>query len=186
MEVEVRKLTVLEFREIEFDDRDTNWYELIDGEVIKRKAPTPQHQEILSELTDQIKAYIKQNKLGKVFFAPIDVFLDEVNQPQPDLVFVAADQANIITRNGIEGVPRLVVEIISPSSIVRDRITKKAIYEQAGVAEYWLVDPQNSEIEIYALVDGRYELYSAASVTEGKLLSKLFAEFTVDLTTLFA
>lgn len=186
MEVEVKKLTVAEFREIEFDDRDTNWYELIDGEIMKRKAPTPQHQRLVRRLTIAIDRYIVERSLGEVFTSPIDVFLDEVNQPQPDLVFVAVDQLSIITKNGIEGVPRLVVEIISPSSIVRDRITKKATYEQAGVAEYWLVDPQNGEIEIYALTDGRYELFSAASITEGKLRSKLFAELTLDLMNLFA
>lgn len=187
MEVGIKKMTVAEFREIEYDDSDTNWYELLDGELMKRKAPTPRHQELLSELNDQVKAYIKQHNLGKVYFSPIDVFLDDVNAPQPDLVFVATDQLSIIAKNGIEGIPRLVVEIISPTSIIRDRITKKVLYEQAGVAEYWLVDPQNGEIEIYGLSDSaRYELISAASVTEGALKSKVFATLSINLSALFA
>lgn len=192
MEVGIKKMTVAEFREIEYDDSDTNWYELLDGELMKRdgsafRAPTPEHQRLVRRLIIALDAYINAHQLGEVLSSPIDVFLDDVNVPQPDLVFVATDQLSIITKNGIEGVPRLVVEIISPTSIVRDRINKKALYEQAGVAEYWLVDPQNGEIEIYGLSDSaRYELISAASVTEGALKSKVFATLSINLSALFA
>ncbi|WP_229366036.1 Uma2 family endonuclease [Fibrisoma montanum] len=89
-----------------------------------------------------IYAHVEQHKLGQVYYAPIDVFLDEHNSPQPDLVFVATRQLAMITSNGIEGVPTLVVEIISPASIIRDRVTKKALYERSGVQAYWLVDPK--------------------------------------------
>lgn len=184
-ETGVKKMTVAEFRELELADDDPFFYELIDGELVKRNAPTPKHQDILSELNDQIKPFVRQNQLGRVFFAPVDVFLDNDTAPQPDYVFVSRDNEHIITGNGIEGVPTLVIEIISPTSIVRDRFTKKNLYERFGVPEYWLVDPQNQEIEIYALTENRYELLSAATVLEGELISNVLTGLVLDMKTLF-
>ena len=184
-ETGVKKMTVAEFRELDVADDDTFFYELIDGDLVKRNAPTPKHQDILSELNDQIKPFVKQNQLGRVFFAPVDVFLDENSAPQPDYVFVSKNSEHIITGNGIEGVPTLVIEIISPTSIVRDRFTKKNLYERFGVPEYWLVDPQNQEIEIYALRDNRYELLSAATVLEGELMSNVLTGLVLNVKALF-
>ncbi|CCH51512.1 hypothetical protein BN8_00440 [Fibrisoma limi BUZ 3] len=186
MEVEVKKISVAEFQEMEFDENDSHLYELINGELVKRKAPTPQHQRLSIKLSVSIHTHVEQHKLGQVYYAPIDVFLDDHNSPQPDLVFVAADQLSIITKNGIEGVPALVVEIISPTSIIRDRVTKKELYERSGVQEYWLVDPQNQEIEIYTLQDGQYVLLSAASSLEGELKSAVLPGLSIDTKTLFS
>jgi len=185
-EVALQKMTVAEFREMELDDNDTSLYELINGEVFRRSAPTPRHQELLSELNDLIKAHVKTNQSGKVYFATIDVFLNNYTAVQPDLVFVPTDQLAMITTNGIEGVPALIVEIVSPSSIVRDRQVKYEVYEQAGVAEYWLVDPANQEIEVYQWQQQRYVLLSAASAIEGTLASAVLPGFVLDLKTLFA
>lgn len=173
MEVEVRKLTVAEFGKIEFDDTDTNRYELIDGEIMKRngpalRAPIPQHQAILSELNDQSKAYVKQKNWVERILRPLTSSCGRLT-------------ANYHQKS-IEGVPRLVVKITSPAwSVVRDRITERAIYEQAGVAEYWLVDPQNRGIEVYALENGRYKLVRAASATEETFTSKLSGWIPIDL-----
>lgn len=185
--VEIRKLTVAEFHEMEFDDNDTHLYELLDGEIVKKKAPNPRHQLILAELYDQVKAFVRQqSQSGKVLFAPVDVFLDDVNGPQPDLVYVSHPKISLITTDGVMGVPDLIAEVISPSSIYRDRVTKKALFEQFGVQEYWLVDPADNFIEIYALADGHYELLSAASVEEGQLSSGVLPGLGLDLNTLFA
>ncbi|CCH55506.1 hypothetical protein BN8_04767 [Fibrisoma limi BUZ 3] len=186
LHVETRKLTVAEFHRMEFDDNDTHLYELLDGELVKKKAPTPKHQLILSELYDQIKAFVKQQQIGYVLFAPVDVFLDDYNSPQPDLVFVDKTKADLITNDGIVGVPTLVVEVISPSSVYRDRVTKKALYERFGVPEYWLVDPADEYVEIFTLVDGQYQLLSAASLEEGQLTSNVLTGLTLDLKSLFA
>jgi Uma2 family endonuclease len=183
--VEPKKLTVAEYHQMEFSDDDTHLYELLDGDIVKRKAPAPRHQLILSELNDQVKAFVKANQLGRVIFSPIDVFLDEDNAPQPDLVFVAQHQLHIITENGVEGVPTLVVEIISPTSVYRDRVTKKALYERVGIQEYWLVDPADEYIEIFALREGRYDLLSAASTQEGTLHSEVLPGLVLDINTLF-
>ena len=185
--IDIQKLTVAEFHQMEFGDDDTHLYELLDGELVKKKAPAPRHQLILAELYDQVKAFVRQQpQPGKVLFAPVDVFLDDNTAPQPDLVYLAPDTLNLITRDGVMGAPTLVVEVISPSSIYRDRVTKKALYERFGVPEYWLVDPGDNFIEIYVLTDGQYKLLSAASVEEGRLSSGVLPGLAPDLNALFA
>ncbi|GAB4037376.1 Uma2 family endonuclease [Spirosoma gilvum] len=185
--IDIRKLTVAEFHQMEFDDNDPYLYELLDGELVKKRAPAPRHQLILAELYDQIKAYIRQQpQPGKALFAPVDVFLDDVNAPQPDLVYLAPDKLGLLTTDGILGAPSLVVEIISPSSIYRDRVTKKELYERFGVQEYWLIDPADNFIEIYSVVDGQYKLLSAASLEEGTLVSGVLPDLNIDVKTLFA
>lgn len=185
-DVVLKKMTVAEFREMEIDDNDTGLYELIDGEVIRKSAPAPIHQRISRTIAFAMHQHVTQHQLGEILYAPIDVFLDDNNAPQPDIVFVGANQADIVTNDGIEGVPTLVVEIISPSSIVRDRKDKYAVYERVGVPEYWLIDPANQEIEIYQWQQGRYVLLSAASVLEGQLTSAVFPNLNLDLKTLFS
>lgn len=184
--VEIRKLTVAEFHQMEFDDNDTYLYELLDGELVKKKAPSPRHQLILADLYYQIETFVRQqNQAAKVFFSPVDVFLDDNSAPQPDLVYLAPDKVNLVTIDGVIGAPTMVVEVISPSSIYRDRVTKKALYERFSVQEYWLVDPADNFIEIYALADSQYKLLSAASIEEGKLSSGVLPGFVLDLNALF-
>lgn len=176
---------------MDFDDPNAHLYELIDGEIVKNhgpafRAPAPRHQEVSFNLAQALGSYIKEQKLGKVYIPPIDVFIDGLNSVQPDILFIPTDSLHIVTTDGIEGVPTLMVEIISPTSIYRDRVTKKQLYERHGVQEYWLVDPQESLIEVYALQNGRYGLLSAATPLEGVITSNLLPGLTLDVNALFA
>lgn len=92
----------------------------------------------------------------------------------------------MITHDGIMGIPDLIIEIISPTSIIRDRIEKKNLYERMAVQEYWLVDPQYEAIEIYTLQNNRYELFSAATTLEGEFKSAIFDGLSINLTDIFA
>ena len=79
------------------------------------------------------------------------------------------------TDRGYEGVPKLIVEVISPSSVKRDRIEKRELYECMGVEHYWLIDPKNKNIEIYNLVDGVYvleDIYTDYDAYELERMSK--------------
>jgi Uma2 family endonuclease len=187
MQVAIEKITVEAYRAMEFDENDlTSYtYELIDGDIVKRNAPTPQHQRYSRLITKALDAFVTTNQSGEIFYSPIDVFLDDENAPQPDILFVPNAQAHIVTKNGIEGIPPLVVEIISPSSAYRDRVTKRALYERVGVAEYWLVDPVELLVEIFTLAEGRYQLLSAATPTEGILASIVLPGLVVDVAVLF-
>lgn len=74
-------------------------------------APDPQHQDTLANLNDDLRQHVKSRGLGKVYFAPVDVILDNTTIVQPDLVFVDGDRLGRITKRGIEGPPTLVVEV---------------------------------------------------------------------------
>jgi Uma2 family endonuclease len=182
--LELKQVTYQEFRQMDFDENDNFLYELLDGEIVKKSAPSPQHQRLVRNTFLALNKIVS-NTIGEILFSPIDVFLDEYCVPQPDLVFVSVKNAHFITKDGIIGVPDLIIEVISPSSVIRDRIEKKNIYERFSVKEYWLIDAQNEEIEIYTIENGRYELLSAATQFEGELKSKVFIDLVINLKEIF-
>lgn len=179
------KITVETFRSMYFDDTDDFYYELMEGELIKKSARAPIHQAVSGKLYFEIETYNRLKKLGIVLCAPIDVLLDKYNQLQPDLIFIINERKSLMTKDGIKGAPDLVIEIISPSSVMRDRIEKKRIYQRSGVREYWLVSPEYEEIEVFVLKDNVYDLFSAATKTEGKLESIVLKEMQLDLKHIF-
>lgn len=91
---------------------------------------------------------------GEVYIAPLDVILSPTNVVEPDLLFVANDQLQIITEMNIQGSPSLVAEVVSNPRI--DRVRKWEIYARFGVAEYWVVDPESDWVEIYRLTGDGY------------------------------
>ncbi len=151
---------------------DEKRYEIIEGELFMAPAPLVFHQEISSELFGMIWTFVKKNELGKVLAAPIDVILSDNSITQPDIVFVAKDNYQVIAKHGLIGPPDFVVEIISPSSIRRDRHQKKMLYEKFGIKEYWIVDPANKSIEQFNIVDGKYELTGFAA-EKGTVISQV-------------
>jgi len=181
-----KKISVSEFRGIPFKENDPFYYEIIDGQMIRKSAPAPFYQAILKNLLFAIETFNRQNQLGKLFCAPVDVYMHEYNKPQPDLLFILEKNKQIITDDGINGIPDLIIEIISPSSMLRDRIEKKNIYERCMVPEYWLVDPKYSTIEVYTLDDNKFELYNASTALEGEFKSSLFSSLTLDLKKIFS
>jgi Uma2 family endonuclease len=159
---------------------DGRRYEIIDGDLLMAPAPDTWHQDWSRELTLIVATYVKRTKLGKVFIAPVDVVLDPENTVQPDLVFVSAANLPIIQHRAIFGVPDMVVELVSPSSVRRDRYDKKALYARFGVKEYWIGDPANKALEILTLKSGNYELHCCAE-EKGKLTSPLLPGLEFDL-----
>lgn len=93
-----------------------------------------------------------------IFYAPIDVILSQTEVRQPELVLVAQIRIDILTNRGIEGVPDLVIEIISPTSLKRDKLDKLAVYAHFNIPEYWIVDPNLEALEQYILKNKRYDL----------------------------
>ena len=164
METTTKKITYKEFRQMEFDENDRFFYELLKGELVKKSAPSALHQRISRRLSFKIESWIQEKDLGELFYSPIDVFLDDYNAPQPDLIFIKKQRLEIVhLDNGIVGVPDLIVEIISPSSIKRDRFDKMNIYQKFKASEYWIVDPANSSIEIYTLQNDELEITDFAA-----------------------
>jgi Uma2 family endonuclease len=86
------RVTYAEYRALDVDD--TFLYELLDGTLVKKSATSPMHQRTSRKLLFAFEAFISQQQLGELFYAPIDVFVDEANIPQPDLLFVAAERSS--------------------------------------------------------------------------------------------
>jgi Uma2 family endonuclease len=134
--------------------------ELIEDQLFMSPAPTLQHQEILADLFAQIHAAVKSARLGKVYFAPVDVFLNEKNVFQPDLVFVAQKNLGRLAEDGIHGAPDLIVEILSDTTKSLDLSGKKKQYEAAGVEEYWVVDSKTCLCTGFRLTKGKYRQFA--------------------------
>ncbi|MFQ5615167.1 MAG: Uma2 family endonuclease [Anaerolineales bacterium] len=134
-------------------------YEIIEGELYMSPAPRPSHQRVSFDIAFVLNTFVKKHKLGQIFTAPIDVNLPEVASPvQPDVVFISNDQMHTIKEAFIEGVPNLVIEILSPGNPAYDRRTKFHIYARAGVQEYWIIDPHNRTIDVFVLRGRAYAL----------------------------
>ena len=176
LEKQAKRWTYEEYYRLDDDQR----YEIIDGNLLMAPAPDTSHQDWSRELTVLLAAYVKRTKLGKVFAAPVDVVLDAENTVQPDLVFVSSANLGIIQQRAIFGTPDLLVEIVSPSSMRRDRYDKKELYARFGVKEYWIGDPANVALEILTLKAGQYELHCSAE-QKGKLSSLVLKGLDFDL-----
>ena len=133
-------------------------YELIDGiAYMMSPAPGRRHQGIGGNIFAHLWNFLR-GKPCKVYDAPFDVRLnaadDDDTVVQPDIV-VVCDQAKLDDK-GCNGAPDLVVEILSPSTASRDRVLKFNKYLQAGVREYWIVDPDSKTVLTHMLKDGQY------------------------------
>lgn len=142
--------TVEDYYKLPEDER----YELIDGYLFKMLVPTGLHQLIAGEIYRQIANFIcDRNGKCLPFIAPVDVQLDRDNRTmvEPDVV-ILCDKDKFLNRV-IYGAPDFVLEVISPSTSRKDYTLKLAKYENAGVREYWIVDPYKERILIYNFDD---------------------------------
>jgi len=133
-------------------------YELIDGvPYLMSPAPSWTHQKISGELNRQFANFLL-DKSCKVFAAPFDVRLNADKSDdtvvQPDLVIVC-DQSRLV-KTGYMGVPEMIIEILSPSTARHDKLLKFNKYLEAGVSEYWIVDPESKTLSVYLLKNGEY------------------------------
>jgi len=162
---------------------DGQRYELLHGDVhAMSPAPSWQHQVISGNLEFEIKSQLRPRKTCHVVYAPIDVYLSHDTVVQPDII-VVCDQKKIEKR-GCVGAPDLVVEILSPSTAKADWKDKYLLYEQSGVREYWIVNPDDALVHVFRLMDGKFFLdgtYSAADTVK----IAIFEEVAIDLRNVF-
>jgi Uma2 family endonuclease len=150
--------------------------ELWDGKIIMSPAPTPSHQDVVLNFATLLKGFVRSKGLGRVFVSPIDLVLSERRAVQPDVTYISKGRLAII-QDAIRGVPDLVAEVISGGTWKRDRVEKKGLYEQFGIAEYWIIDPEAHTIEVFVLGRKGYELHSRAGLGE-TAASKLLSGFS--------
>jgi Uma2 family endonuclease len=132
-------------------------YQLIQGDLYMAPAPNRFHQEISRNLQFELHSYLKRNPIGKLFDAPFDVYLDKINVFQPDLLIVLNERLGILTEEGAEGAPELVVEILSPKTRRLDLLNKKLEYARAGVKELWIIDPEPRSLTVRQLTSDGVE-----------------------------
>jgi Uma2 family endonuclease len=167
-------------------------YEIIDGIAYMQAAPSRIHQEILMELSKQIANYLS-GKPCKVYPAPFCVRLpkgdeksenDIKNVVEPDITVVC--DSSKLDEKGCKGAPDMIIEIISPNSGKKDRLVKFKKYEEAGVKEYWIVEPEWKIISVFTLQEnrryGRPEMYTE----EDKVKVTIFPDLVIDLGPVFA
>ena len=179
--VSKRKLTYEDYLKTPDDKR----YELIEGELIMTPSPATYHQWLSKNIEYELEKYVRGKGIGKVFYAPYDVYLDDENVFQPDILFISKARSGIIGEHNVQGAPDLVVEILSESTAYNDLIRKKKLYAEFAVNEYWIVDPGEKKIEIYSLKERIFVLshsYSEKDILESPMLSEL----KIDLPTVFS
>ncbi len=151
------RMTYEEF--LDWCDEDTR-AEWVDGEVEMVSPASDRHQDLARFLTAVFSVYVEAHDLGIVRPAPFQMKTGaDLPGREPDLLFVARKHRDRLRETHLDGPGDLVVEIVSPESIARDRGTKFYEYEVGGVREYWLIDPLRQQAEFYRLgKDGRYRV----------------------------
>jgi|SRR3990172_4176153 len=160
-------------------------YQLIEGELVMTPAPTTIHQIISGNVFIKMTAFVKEKSAGLVLYAPVDVYIDEENAFQPDIVFVSKQRRDIIKDDGIHSAPEIVIEILSPSTAYYDMKKKFRMYEKFGVKEYWIVDPEMKTFELYALSEKGKFILSAGFTDQGTVKSGILAGFEITLEEIF-
>ncbi|MBR0260337.1 MAG: Uma2 family endonuclease [Selenomonadaceae bacterium] len=154
-------------------------YEIIEGVKFMSPSPGWGHVNVTANLIKLIGNYASINKLGVVAPDNFDVHFPDGNLFQPDFIFVNAENAKLLFQskdNTIHGVPDMVAEIFSKSTMKRDIGIKKDIYEKNGVREYWIIDPWSENIQVYILRDGKYQLDDVYQNYSDEELSELTEE----------
>jgi Uma2 family endonuclease len=163
---------------------DGKRYEIAQGVLIMTPAPEPGDQRISREISFCLYEHIMTRKLGEVLYAPVDVVLSEEDTFQPDVLVILNEHLERIQEKLVAGAPDLVVEIISPGSLLNDRVTKKLAYERAGIPEYWLVDPEKKTVEVFVLENGAYTSLGLFK-GEQQLQSRIVPEMSVPVAHFF-
>lgn len=129
---------------------DGNRYELVYGELLVSPAPVARHQLVLGRLHARLFTYLERTRAGRVYFSPADISWGREADllVQPDLFVVAPEDARrMVWREMLH--LSLVVEVLSPSTSRYDRFTKRRLYQQMNVPQYWIVDPVGEAVEVW-------------------------------------
>jgi Uma2 family endonuclease len=180
MVAEPRLMTVTEFMKLPEQTKPT---ELIDGEVIVTITPTYEHNQIALRLVAELMPVARARKLGAWSVAPLVLFISTYNVYQPDAMFFTPEHIPDRKKLPLMEIPEIVVEVLSPSSRSRDRVRKRSAYADRGIAEYWIIDPEQSRIIVSLRnVEGAYIEHA---MNDPVIPAGLFAGVELDLDWIF-
>lgn len=152
--------------------------ELIDGKIYSMASPTLTHQDLLGWLNMRIRQYIME-KGGpcRVLPAPFAVYIkdDDYNYVEPDISVIC--EPGKLDEKGCHGAPDWVLEIVSPSSRAMDYIRKCSLYEEAGVRDYWIIDPKERQIMVYDFEHGKAKKYAFSERVKAGIYEDLVLDF---------
>lgn len=161
-------------------------YEVVYGALHMSPSPRYLHQKIMLRLSSLLDQFARETGAGEVIIAPFDVVLSEHNVVQPDLLFISKERRSILTDKNVQGPPDFVVEVLSEGNRKYDEEVKRKLYEQFGVREYWIVDPELESIKVYHLEGDRYRLRGIFWKKQRDMLSsKLLEASSFPLTDIF-
>ena len=182
------KTKIVDFEEfLQMDKENEHRLEYFDGEVVYLESPSVEHQRVLLNIAAEFRNYFR-GKSCEVFISPLDVWLTNEEKTtkvkvQPDLIVITYKSG--LMENAYEGVPALVIEIISTSNQTHDRIRKYSTYMEFGINEYWMVNPELKTVEVYVLEAGEYK---QAAIYKGDdcAVSQIFGGLKIHLEEVFS
>ena len=130
--------------------------ELLRGRFVLSPSPSSLHQTVIMFLAKKFLDFATETG-GRAFVAPMDVVFSDHSIVQPDVIYISKERRSIVKQR-IEGVPDLLIEILSDSNKRRDRIDKLNLYAEFGVPEYWIVDPQEQQFDFLCHREGKFEV----------------------------
>ncbi len=167
--------------------KESGRIEIINGEAVMMALPSRIHQKISFEIGRQIGNYLEGKKC-EVYPAPFGVRLFERDGDAPDDVDTLVEpdisvicDKNKLDKHGCKGAPDMVIEILSPSTVRHDRFVKLALYQRAGVREYWIVEPETKTVQVYTLESGILQpraFYGPEDVAKVNVLNGCFIELS--------
>ena len=157
-------------------------HEVIDGVLFRDPSPSFHHQRVSRRLQRVLEDYFNEvDPKGEVFNAPLDLTLTKYTVVQPDLLYLPGSRP--AQHDPVDTLPELVVEVLSPSTRRKDRVTKLNRYQSAGVVHYWMLDPEDAIIEAYELRDEYY--MSIVRAHEGTFSHPSFPGLSFEIEALF-
>lgn len=160
--------------------------ELLKGKILEMSAPSPIHQEISGNLQGALFVFLKNSKC-KLYTAPFDVRFSQKGESQvytvvqPDLCVVCDFEK--IDSKGCVGAPDLVVEILSPGNSKKEMKSKFALYQEEGVREYWVVDPERELVFVYVADNKKFK--PTIPIADDYVYSTIFPDFKIHTSDLF-
>ena len=165
---DLRRMSLEEFDAMTKDDHLT--YELVDGIILMPPSPSFEHQVIGNKLLFQLNLRLEKKKCQPLYEYDIRTNGDVL---KPDAMVFCDDNTEL---------PRIVFEIISPTSKYRDLVIKVSKYEQAGIAEYWIADPKSKTVTVHDFANAETEIYNLGDT----IRSKAIPEIVIAVTDIFA
>jgi Uma2 family endonuclease len=169
--VGTRPISYDEFSKIPYDGLG---HHLLNGVHIITPAPSTKHQKISNNISFLFNEFLFLGNSGEIYSSPIDLKLSDLDAFQPDLVYISENSLNIVKENFIDGVPDLIIEILSPNSEQADFGWKKDLIQKYKIKEYWIVDPFNNKI--HQFIHEKNELKLFKLYHQGDIISPLVAD----------